>query len=339
MRRSPAFSSPRRSCASVVGQLAELPALQTGPFVVAHVELGDQARGVRPEGARARLHRRAGGAHVRELGEAPLELLQALAVGRGAAAGGLALLGRARRRGAALLELHAAAGHQGQGRRVRGLRLVQGRLGVGGGRPQLLGLQQRVRRRDVGGLLAGGRLGQLGGDALHGAPVALQVLLEVAAAGADLRRARAPPSPPRCAPRARLRPPRPQPPRAAAARRPAHGGLFAQLPRRHGVDLLAEPLERSTPLEQQGGGHPAREADLTVGRPVVFAILVTASPVNSAGTARRSSTITTSASAPSSPSCSPKLTLSAERRRAREGHGRPPAAGTMRRTSPTSRPA
>ena len=45
---------------------------------------------------------------------------------------------------------------------------------------------QRVRGRGVGGLLAGGRLGELGGDALDGAPVALQVLLEVAPAGAHL---------------------------------------------------------------------------------------------------------------------------------------------------------
>ena len=48
---------------------------------------------------------------------------------------------------------------------------------------ELLGLQQRVRRRRVGGLLAGGGLGQLGGDTLDGATVALQMLLEVAHAG------------------------------------------------------------------------------------------------------------------------------------------------------------
>ena len=68
---------------------------------------------------------------------------------------------------------------------------------------------------------------------------------------------------------------------------------------------------------------------------------MTARPVNSAGTARRSSTMTTSASAPSSPSCSPKLTLSASgaapgnatdgRRRAGHDETHQPDAGALER--------
>ena len=144
---------------------------------------------MRPQGAGARLDRGAGGAHLGDLREPPLELFQALAVGGGAAPRRLAPLGGARGRGAALLELHAAPRHQRERLRMGRLGLAQRRLGVGGRRPQLLRLQQRAGGGRVGRLLAGGRLGQLGGHALHGAPVTLQVLLEVAPAAAHLREA------------------------------------------------------------------------------------------------------------------------------------------------------
>ena len=58
----------------VVGELAQLAALQAGALVVADVELRDETRGVRPQGAGARLDGRAGLAHGGDLLEAPVEL-------------------------------------------------------------------------------------------------------------------------------------------------------------------------------------------------------------------------------------------------------------------------
>ena len=145
---------------------------------------------MRPQGAGARLDRRAGGADVGDLGEAPLELFQALAVGGGATSGRLAPLGRAGGGGAALLELHTPPRHECQ--RLRSgptLGLMQRRLGVRDRRPQLLRLQQRPGRGGVRRFLACGRLGELCGDALYGAQVALQMLFEVAPARTDLREA------------------------------------------------------------------------------------------------------------------------------------------------------
>ena len=170
----------------LVREPAQLAAFEAAALLVADVELRDEARGVRPQGAGPRLDGRAGGAHVGELGQTAVELLEPLAVGHGPAARGLATLRRALGRGAALLELDATARDQREGRRVGALRLAQGRLRVVGGGPELFDLEQRVRRRGVGGLLAGRGLGELGGHALHGAAVALQVLLEVAAPRAEL---------------------------------------------------------------------------------------------------------------------------------------------------------
>ena len=65
--------------------------------------------------------------------------------------------------------------------------------------------------------------------------------------------------------------------RRFARRRLPPGGerdrrLFPHLARGYGVELLGEPLERCPPFQQERRRHPAREADLAVGRPVVLAL-------------------------------------------------------------------
>ena len=151
----------------LVGEPAQLPALEAGALLVADVELGDEARGVRPQGAGARLHRRAGGAHIRESRKTQVELLEARAVRRGAAAGRLALRGGPLGGRAALLELDAPPRDQGERGGVRALGLAQRRLGVVGAGPELLGRDQCVRGCGIGRLLAGGGLRELRGDALQ----------------------------------------------------------------------------------------------------------------------------------------------------------------------------
>ena len=206
----------------LIGEPAQLAALEAGALVVADVELGDEARGVRPQGAGARLDRGAGGAHVGELREAPVELLEALAVRRGAAAGGL-------RRSAAR---SAAARRSSSSTRRRVTSASDAECAPSAWRSAASAssaagrscsvCDQRVRRRGVGCLLAGGGLRELGGDPLDGAPVALQVFLQVAAAGAHLAQVALGGLGGRCALRARRRP-RPRRPRAPrrAGRPPA----------------------------------------------------------------------------------------------------------------------
>ena len=174
----------------LVREPAQLAALQAGALLVADVELRDEARGVRPQGAGPRLHapctRRGPRGSPPAAARAP--------------PGARGRRWRARRAASRRSAARAAAARRSSSstrRRVTSASdsewaasaWCERRLGVGGRRPQLLRLQQRARGGRVGRLLAGGRLGQLGGHALHGAPVALQVLLEVAPPGADLREA------------------------------------------------------------------------------------------------------------------------------------------------------
>ena len=256
----------------LVRQAAQLPALQARALLVTDIQLRDEARGVRPQGAGARLHGRARGADLRDLHEPPLELFQALAIGGGTAAGRLATLGGTRGGGAALFQLDAAARHQRQRLRVDRLGPVEGRLGVGGSRTQLLHPQQGAVGCGVGRLLGRGGLGQLGGHALHDALVALQVLLEVAPAGPDLRQA-----PLRgLGGDARLALRRGRGGRRLASGCLPSGGqrdrrLLSELARRDGVQLLAQPLEQRAPFEEQCRRDPARETDLPVCGAVVRA--------------------------------------------------------------------
>ena len=224
---------------------------------------------MRPQGAGPRLQARARLAHAGDVRQPLLQRLQTLPVGGRAQSCGLAPPGRAFRRGAAFLELHAAPSDERQRARVSGLRLVERGFGSGDGRPQLLRLQQRVRGRGVGGLLAGGRFGQLCGHALDGAPVALQMLVEVApsraylgkeASGAlrvdarfTLGRARVLGGLARC---------------CLSPDGERERSLLAELASRDGVELLRHPLERRAALEQQRGRHTAGEADLPFGGPV-----------------------------------------------------------------------
>ena len=152
---------------------------------------------------------------------------------------------------------------------MSGLRLVERGLGGGEFGPLLLSSQQRVRGRGVGRLLAGGRLGQLGGHAFDGAAVALQTVVEVAPSRAHLGKeasgvlrgdARF------ALGRAHLL-------GGLARRGPSPGGecerrLLAKLARRDRVELLRHLLKRGTALEQQGSRHAAGEADLPFGWPV-----------------------------------------------------------------------
>ena len=138
---------------------------------------------------------------------------------------------------------------------------VQCGLGVGDGGAQLLRLKQRVRGRGVGGLLAGGGIGQFRGDTLDRASVALHVVVEVASPRTHLGE-----EPLRCLGgdarlalgRARRVPGLPR--RSVTPGRERGGGLLTDLTGRDGVELLPQPLERRAALEQQGRGHPAGQA-------------------------------------------------------------------------------